>query len=649
MCGIAGILSLSADSRVSLDELRPMAAALVHRGPDDDGFAVLAGGRCGLAFRRLSIIDVAGGRQPVSNEDDSVTAVFNGEIYNFRELREELIALGHRFRSQSDSETIVHAYEQWGEEFLPRLAGMFAIALWDDRASRLLLARDRLGKKPLVTAQFGDRLYFASEAKAILALPGIPRRLCPHALHDYLVLQYVPAPRSIFGGFEKLLPGAVRIIRADHPSDAALDLQPDSTAPGAQRRYWRVPPADHRFDGSYADALERLDLLLTRAVERRLISDVPLGAFLSGGIDSSIVVGLMHRLGVCPLRTFSIGFSDPRYDETAAARMVAARFGTQHTEQLVTPRAADLLDRLAWHYDEPFADSSALPTWHVAEITRRSVTVALSGDGGDEAFGGYDRYRALRWAARLDRAPLLRSAAAGLAALLPHGRAKSLGNRAYRFLSAMSASPHDRYAEWVSVFAESTLWADYCPQWADRLRADGTVEESVRRRLTAASGFPEIRTATAAMRTDYQTYLPGDLLTKVDIATMANSLECRAPLLDHELIEFALSLPEEWKLRGRHGKHILRDWARRLLPREILNRPKSGFGVPVGEWFRGELRETLEGELLADGSLSRRILRRDSLQRLLAEHRDGRANHAHRLWSLLMLERWQRCWQARID
>lgn len=646
MCGIAGILSLSADSLVSIDELRPLAAALVHRGPDDERFALLGGGRCGLAFRRLAIIDVAGGQQPIANEDGAITAVFNGEIYNFRELREELTSLGHRFRTQSDSETIVHGYEQWGQEFLQRLAGMFAIALWDERTSQLLLARDRLGKKPLVTAHFGNRLYFASEAKAILALPGIPRKLCPRALHDYLVLQYVPAPRSIFRGFEKLLPGAMRIIRADCPADAAAaPLVPDPRT-GGQRRYWQLPPPDRRFGGSYADALERLDLLLTRAVERRLISDVPLGAFLSGGVDSSIVVGLMHRLGVSPLRTFSIGFSDPRYDETAAARLVASRFRTEHTEQVVTPRAAELLDHLAYHYDEPFADSSALATWHVADITRRSVTVALSGDGGDEAFGGYDRYRAVRWAARLDRAALLRTAAAGVAALLPHGRPKSLSNRAYRFLTAMSAVPRDRYAEWVSVFSEGALWNDYRPEWSDRLRADGAADDCVRRWLDAASGIGGVCTATAAMRADYQTYLPGDLLTKVDIASMACSLECRAPLLDHELVEFALTLPEEWKLRGRRGKHILRDWARRLLPREILDRPKSGFGVPVGEWFRGELRETLERELLAEDALSGRILRRAALQRLLSQHRDGRANHAHCLWALLMLERWHRRWHV---
>jgi asparagine synthase (glutamine-hydrolysing) len=393
MCGIAGILSLSPGAPVEPDAVDRMSAQLVHRGPDDQGRYVDPQGRCGLGFRRLSIIDLAGGHQPLSNEDGTVWIIFNGEIYNFPELRAELEAQGHRFATRTDTEVIVHLYEQYGTACFARLAGMFAVALWDERRGRLVLARDRFGKKPLTYAAYAGRLYFASEAKAILATPGLPRALDPQALHRYFIFQYVPAPHSIYRGFRKVPPGhALTIDVGATPADVP-----------APEPYWQLQPAP--FTGTYADAKQRLGELLTRAVQKRLIADVPLGAFLSGGIDSSIVVALMRELGVAPLRTFSIGFPHPRYDETAYARQVAQRFNTEHHEHLVTPQAREVLDTLAYHYDEPFADSSAIPTYYVSRWTRASVTVALTGDAGDECFAGYDRYRALQLAGRVDWLP----------------------------------------------------------------------------------------------------------------------------------------------------------------------------------------------------------------------------------------------------
>jgi asparagine synthase (glutamine-hydrolysing) len=631
MCGIAGILSLSSTQRVTLDSLRTMAAALVHRGPDDEGFHLDPLSRCGLAFRRLSIIDLATGAQPMSNESGDVWVIFNGEIYNFRELRDELVRRGHRFRTRADSEVIVHLYEEVGVDCFAKLAGMFAVALWDQRAGRLILARDRFGKKPLTYAIFDNRLYFASEAKAILSLPDAPREIDSQSIHRYLIFQYIPAPHSIYRGFAKVPPGCSLAF------DAAQSPQADPT------RYWTLPTAGW-FDGSYDDARARLGELLTQAVEKRLIADVPLGAFLSGGIDSSIVVGLMRRLGVSPLRTFSIGFADARYDESRFAREVASRFQTEHHEHIVTPQAREILDTLAYHYDEPFADSSAIPTFYLSRYTRQSVTVALTGDAGDECFAGYDRYRAAALSARFDWLPqLARSTLAAAGRLLPHGRPKSMSNRAYRFLSALSQSPARRYLAWVCVFTPEQLDAGYRPEFRERLVAAQPLAWFDALFTTVAP--PAAAQANVA---DVLAYLPYDLLTKVDIASMAAGLECRSPYLDHELVAFALSLPLDWKLDARGGKRILKDWAADLLPHEIIHRPKMGFGVPVGEWFRNELRNLLTERLTAPDALCSRIFRRPWLNALLDEHLSGRATHEHRLWALLMLELWHDRWRPHL-
>jgi asparagine synthase (glutamine-hydrolysing) len=626
MCGIAGILSLTPGARVPREALDVMAAQLVHRGPDDAGQYVDPQGRCGFAFRRLSIIDVAGGHQPLCNEDRSVWVVFNGEIYNFPELRAELLYQGHRFATRTDTEVIVHLYEEHGEACFNELAGMFAIALWDERRGRLLLARDRFGKKPLTWAKHDGWLYFASEAKAILAVPGVPRAVDAQSLHRYLIFQYVPAPHSIYKGFQKLQPGHYLAVAAERPS------------PGRQRAYWRLDPPP--FDGSYRDAKARLGELLTAAVKKRLIADVPLGAFLSGGMDSSIIVALMRELGVSPLRTFSIGFADRRYDETHYARLVARQFQTEHHEHVVTPQAREILDTLAWHYDEPFADSSAIPTYYVSRWARELVTVALTGDAGDECFAGYDRYRAARLAGWLEffPAPLRRLVSYG-ARLLPANRPRTLTNRLRRFAGACAEAPAARYLAWVCVFSPAQLAAAYRPEFRAALHPDEPCLWFSKLHDSAA-GPP----AERAIQADFLSYLPYDLLTKVDVASMASGLECRAPMLDHELVAFARSLPLAWRL-GRGGKRILKDWARDRLPPPVLRRPKMGFGVPVGEWFRHELQDLVRGRLLSEGSFCRQVFRPDVLTAWVESHVSGRANHEHQLWALLMLEMWHARWQ----
>lgn len=624
MCGIAGILSTDPRRPPSAEALRRMSDALVHRGPDDAGVYVDPTGRCGLAFRRLSIIDVEGGAQPLSNEDGTIWIVFNGEIYNFLALREELARRGHVFRTRSDTEVIVHLFEERGAAAFDALDGMFALALWDGRRQELHLARDRLGKKPLVYAQIGDQFLFASETKALLALPDVPRRLDPQALHEYLVFQYVPAPRSIYQRLRRLPPGC------------RLTLAP-GTSPPPPSRYAELPR--DRFGGSYDDALRRLDELLVAAVRKRLIADVPLGAFLSGGVDSSVVAVLMQRLGVSPLRTFSIGFDDAAYDEREHARQVARRVGAEHHEFVVTPEALPLLETLAWHLDEPFADSSVIPTWFVSHHTRRSVTVALTGDGGDECFLGYDRYRALQIAGRLGGLPLgLRRGLRRAAGWLPRGRSRSAMHRAYRFLSAIDQPPARRYLNWMQGFAPDVLASAYSPAFAERIDAPVTLAGFD---AFFAAGFDPVE---AANRCDFERYLPFDLLTKVDLMSMACSLECRCPLLDRDLVAFALSLPQEWKMDARGGKRILRDWASAHLPGEILNRPKMGFGVPVGGWFRGPLAPILRDLLTSADAISRRIFRPGFGETLLEEHESGRFSHDYRLWSLLMLELWSRRW-----
>lgn len=671
MCGIAGVAWTADAPPFELELLRRMTSVLVHRGPDDEGFyhsqtglgrSSAAGGPAtsetasgggstssdttrsepgaALGHRRLSIIDLGGGHQPLSNEDGSIWIAFNGEIYNYRELQEELERKGHRFRTASDTETIVHLYEEHGPACVERLRGMFAFAIWDENRRALFLARDRLGKKPLVYRREAQRLLFASELKALLQVPDLPREIDPRALDEYLTYQYVPHPHSILRGFAKLPPahwalyegGRLQLERYWQPDYANAAARLDAAHEGANGN----PRA-----ASAADLRRQLRELLTEAVRLRMRSDVPLGAFLSGGIDSTIIAGLMQQLSERPVKTFSIGFPVREFDERSYAREAAAHLHTEHHEAIVEPSALSILPKLIWHYDEPFADSSAIPMMYLAEMTRRHVTVALSGDGGDELFAGYTRYLAVSLAQHADRLPgFLKSwLGAQVWQRLPASVVQnSRRRRLKRLLSAIADVPERRYLKWVSIFDDERRHDLYAPGFAESLAGFDAGSFL----LAAYAACPERDFVTRTTCADVLTYLPCDILTKVDIATMAYSLEARCPFLDHEVVDFAARLPLALKLRGRRGKRILIETFSDLLPRSIQRRAKMGFGVPLGHWFRGELRPMLEEVLLDPSTLGRGYFRPEAVTRLVEEHVRGAWDHSYRLWSLLCLELWQR-------
>jgi asparagine synthase (glutamine-hydrolysing) len=587
-----------------------------HRGPDDEGFHVEPG--VALGMRRLSIIDLSTGHQPIHNEDRSIWVVFNGEIYNYRELRGALEAAGHRFSTSSDTETIVHGYEEWGDAVFSRLRGMFGIAVWNSRTRTLVLARDRAGIKPLYYGESGGRLFFGSEAKCVLANPEIDRELDPAALDHFLAYLYTPRDRAIFRGLRKLPPGHLLQVH-----DGRVDV----------RRYWQVPVVQ-TFRGSEAEALDLLEQTLGDAVESHLVSDVPLGAFLSGGIDSSVVVALMAQRSSRPVKTFAIGFDEERYNELPHARRVAEHLGTEHHEMIVRPDALGILERLIWHFDEPFADSSAIPTWYVSQIAGQHVTVVLSGDGGDELFGGYDRYLPHPRVTSFDRMlpGIGRALAAATWRALPHGM------RGKNFLRHVARDPQGRYLDSISFYhrdeRDALLSADV------KARLEGwDAEAHFRQPFGRLSGLP----LTAQMMAfDFETYLPEDCLTKVDRMSMAHSIESRVPLLDHLVVEFAASLPVSMKIQAGRRKHLLKQLAFRLVPREILDRPKQGFGVPIGHWFRGSLRDVFGDILKSPTTRQRGYFDSAFVDRLLDEHLSGRRDHSLRLWQLLVFELWHR-------
>ena len=579
-----------------------MRAALVHRGPDEGSTDTF--GHCVLGHQRLKVVDLETGYQPVTNESGDVVAVFNGEAYNFPALRAEL--RDHEVRGTGDTPILPHLYEESGPRFVDRLHGMFALALWDAGRERLVLARDRLGKKPLLWTRLADgTLAFASELKALLRLPGMSREVDLEAIDAYLALQYVPGDRTALHRVRKLPPGHVLV--AERETERI-------------ERYWNAEPAD--ASTCEEEWLERVRSTVSAAVQKRLVADVPLGALLSGGIDSSIVVALMAQASSQPVRTFTIGFSDVRYDERDYARAVAERYGTVHEELAIDEDVAATLPRLAASYDEPLGDEAAFPTFLIAEQARRHVTVALAGDGGDEAFAGYERYIAHGLAGRIPTA----AARIGAVALrsLPAARRepRSTPYRAARFLDAAGAPARERYGRLMEVFPlelRRALWAD-----PDRARP---------------AGLEPPRDGIAGLQLlDVATYLPGDLLFKADIASMAHSLELRSPFLDHEVVELGLALPDSLKTRGREGKIALRRAFARDLPPQVASRGKTGFGVPLGRWFRADLRDAARDLLSTD----RGWFRRDAVQRLLDEHESGRVDHGHRLWCLLMLELWMR-------
>ena len=579
-----------------------MRAAIVHRGPDDGSTDTY--GCCVLGHQRLKVIDLDTGYQPVANESGDVVAVFNGEAYNFAALRDEL--RGHEVRGTGDTPVLPHLYEESGPLFVERLHGMFALALWDATRERLVLARDRFGKKPLLYTRLPDGTFaFASELKALLRLPGVPRELDLEAIDEYLALQYVPGPATALRGIRKLPPGHVLIVEGESER---------------LERYWKPVAADP--SSSDEEWLERVRATVGEAVRKRLVADVPLGALLSGGIDSSIVVALMAQASSEPVRTFTVGFADERYDERTHARAVAQRYGTVHEELELVEDVAGTLPRLAAAYDEPLGDEAAFPTFLIAEQARRRVTVALAGDGGDEAFAGYERYIAHGLAERVPSVAARTGAAA--VRLVPAARREPRSSlfRAARFLDVAGTPRSERYGRLLEVFPldlRRELWLDPDQARAIRLEPQGN----------------ELR---ALQLLDLQTYLPGDLLLKADLASMAHSLELRSPFLDHEVVALGLALPDHLKTRGREGKVALRRAFAHDLPPDVAARGKTGFGVPLGRWFRHDLRELARDVLATE----RGWFDANTVVRLLDEHESGRADHGHRLWCLLMLELWLR-------
>lgn len=631
MCGIAGAFDLSGKRDISLDLLERMNASQFHRGPDEG--AVWREPGVGLAHRRLSIIDVASGQQPMFNEDGSVAVVFNGEIYNFGDLVPELERAGHRFATRSDTEVILHAWEEWGEKSVERFRGMFAFAVYDRNQGTLFLARDRLGVKPLYYAALPDNtVLFSSEMKALLCHPALKRELDHEAVEDYFALGYVPEPKSIYRSIQKLPGGHTLLARRG----ASLP---------ATREYWDVH-FQPLVDLANEDALlDELRARLRESVGLRMISEVPLGAFLSGGVDSSAVVATMAGLVDRPVNTCSISFADPAYDESRYAKMVAERYKTTHHVDLVESDDFDLIDTLARSYDEPFADSSAIPTYRVCQLARRHVTVALSGDGGDENFGGYRRYRFHLAEERVrSRLPLglRRAVFGGLARVYPKA---DWAPRVFRGRSTFQALARDTVAAYlhtVSVIGDDMRADLYSSQFARKLGGYNAVE--VFRRHAARQSFDD--PLGLVQYIDLKTYLVGDINTKVDRASMAHSLEVREPLMDHPLIEWVASLAPRYKIRDGETKYLLKKAMEPLVPHDVLYRPKMGFAVPLQRWFRGPLRERVRSALLGERLAGSGIVDHASVAKLVEQHERGQRDHSAPIWSLLMFDAFLRAAEA---
>lgn len=621
MCGICGFYRFDG-APASAQIVTQMAQTLKHRGPDGSG--LFAEGSVGLGHTRLKIIDLSdAATQPMSNDKATLWIVFNGEIYNFKELRRWLQARGYTFRSQSDTEVLLYLYEELGEKCVQELDGMFAFAVWDKRLRQLFLARDRVGKKPLYYMKSPTFFAFGSEVKALLQHPDVPAELSLEAIPHYFSFGYPPPGQTFYRGILQLPPAYTMTVEANGQINSRcywdLDLSPRSGKRVA------VP-----------EAIGQIRTLLTEAVQKRLVSDVPLGAFLSGGIDSSIVVGVMSRLMDRPVKTFSLGFAgDADFDETEYARLVATHFHTDHTEFVVEPKAIDLIESLIWHHDGPFGDSSAIPTSIVARLTRQQVTVALNGDGGDELFAGYLRFQACLAADRLP-AGFSKLLGTALAALPEPKQYHHWLRRSQRFFAGASRPLFERIHRWISVFSDD-LPALLRPE----LFGDA---------LTAGVGYPKdliakadsLSTLSKVLYVNFKTYLPDDLLVKMDRCTMAHGLEGRSPFLDHRLAEYVAGLPDGWKLRWGTTKYILKQAFADMLPDEILRRGKRGFGVPLGAWFRDELREYLQDHLLAPTARSRDYLQPAAVEGLIRAHLQGEGDYGYRLWAILAFEVWLR-------
>ena len=625
MCGICGQLTFDPAQNVDGELLRRLNFTIRHRGPDSDGYYLK--GPVGLAISRLAIIDVAGGRQPISSEDDSVVVAFNGEIYNFRELRAELQKFGHRFKTQSDTEVIVHGYEQWGDNVLHRLNGMFAVALWDEPKHRLLLARDRMGKKPLYWHQSKKGLLWGSEAKAILAAPWVERRINPLALHHYLTLQYVPDPLTIFQDMHRL--------------PAAHKLVIERNAEPVISRWWQLE-FEPKWQIEDGEAIEQARARLSAAVERRLISEVPLGAFLSGGIDSSTIVALMAHRASKPIKTFSIGFEETRYSETHFARQVAEQYKTDHHEFVF--RAQDLvrvIEESVTAADEPLADPAALPLLELSRQARQTVTVALCGDGGDETLAGYGRYALDGLLRPYTALPSWITQGAVPAIMrcvpepswIPEDRNPVTGLKRLRQFSA--TTPKASLVRWGSYFTHEEKLALYSDCWREKFKQIDTAD-------WVAHAYDDAHASSLLDRTlhsDHATYLAGDLLPKTDRMTMAHSIEARSPFLDVEWVQWTARLPERLKVRRMTGKWLLKAAFGEMLPRAVCARGKQGFGVPIGHWLKGDLRDWAREKLFDNRSVFDRF-RLGEVQRLFDEHDGGRLNNGKKLWALVIFAVW---------
>ncbi len=626
MCGIAGATWMSGQQAVSARTLDRMTDVVQYRGPDGRGTwrqQYDNGQGVALGHRRLAIIDVEGGKQPMCNEDGTVWITFNGEIYNYPVLREQLIAQGHRFATHSDTETIVHLYEQFGEACLEKLRGMFAFAIWDQRKRKLFMARDRLGQKPLVYRNVAGQLLFGSAIKSILQVPGIQRSVNPAALNLYLSLGYVPHPHTMFEDIHKLPPAHFAVFQSGR-----LEI----------KRYWK-PDWECESDRPLEEIQEELRHELTEAVRLRLRSDVPVGAFLSGGVDSTTIVGLMQDLMEQPAKTFTMGVPVKQFDESAAAQRTAERFGTDHHQLSVNPASIDLLPFLSWHFDEPFGDSSALPTCALSQGTRQHVKVALTGDGGDELFAGYPRYKTVDALERFDRLPEIakRLLNNGVWRWLPAatGGRSALDRLKFR-MNILQQHPNPRYLNWVAVISK--------PQRTGLLREDfcDGLQQDPERVIDEAMSVSNRTAGSRAMMCDLQTYLPGDLLTKVDITSMAHGLECRSPFMDQRVVELALAIPFHHQIDARRPKPVLTHTFDEKMSNQLLKGAKRGFSLPLNQWFRGPLKEFARALLLSDRAKARGYFRAHAIDDMLKQHAGRRWNHGDKIWSLICLEQWHR-------
>ena len=620
MCGIAGVVARDPGRSLDPAVIGRMVAKLHHRGPDDTGVVTLPGVSLGL--KRLSIMDVAGGRQPITNEDETITFVGNGEIFNFRPLREELLSSGHRFKTGSDMEVVVHGYEAWGDRVVERLSGQFAFALWDSKRGRLLAARDRAGEKPLYYHEGPEDIVFASEIKSLLSRADVPRKLDVEALDLFLTYEFILAPRTIFEGVKKL------------PPAHAMSVERGKVATWA---YWRAPDTveEGRSEESWARELRET---LAKAVRSQMMSDVPLGAFLSGGIDSSTVVALMAEASTRPVKTFNIAFREGSYDESSYAREISRLFGTEHREEIITPDVVSLFDRLVVHLDEPFADVSLFPTYLVSEVASREVKVVLSGDGGDELFAGYDWYVADRLARTLTSfpGPWALGALEAVSERFPEsGKKKGLVNKVKRFLAGARAPEELQHYRWLSHLPTGEKTELYSKSLRGSLAGFSAAAPVV-----STLGEKRNDLLNRQLHADFKLFLADDILVKVDRMSMATSLEARAPFLDKDVVELAFRMPGSLKLRGYRRKHILKQAMADKLPSRILNRRKEGFSIPMKNWLKSDLRPLMESLLSRERIEARGLFEWPAVERRMREHLEGGKNHAHQLFPLMVFERW---------